>query len=244
MEATEKNTANTEGKTPKKAPKTFTKKTGILLLFLTLVVSVGAGYAAGKLYFWNNLDMKRVNEQLKYYQEEVKKDPSNKENRVVLGYTYYLKGDNEKAIKEFDVVLEQDKNYYDAHYNMGLVFLDEESYNEALKAFGKAVKIAPKDFKGHLQLGITYREMEMYDEALKSLETANKLSPTNSDIIYNIGTIYEAKKDYENAIAVYKEALGFDPLFEDAVNALDRLKDKDTSAQKQIDKDKETEGGK
>jgi tetratricopeptide (TPR) repeat protein len=230
MEAQEKK-PQVEEKAAKKAPKTFKKRTGILLLLLTLFVSVGTGYAAGKLYFWNNLDMKRVNEQLTYYKEEVRKDPSNMENRVILGYTYYLKGDNDEAIKQYDAVLDQDKNYYDAHYNMGLVFLDEERYNEALNAFGKAVKIAPKDFKAHIQLGITYREMEMYDESLKSLNEANKLSPTNADIIYTIGTVYEAQKDYKNAIEVYKEALSFDPLFEDAVNALDRLKDKDTKTE-------------
>ncbi len=229
MEA-EKVPQEVEGKPAKKKPKMFTKKTSILLLFLTLVFSVGTGYALGHFYFWNSIDMQRVNEQLEFYKEEVRKDPANLENRIILGYTYFLKGDNEKAIKEFDFVLEQDKNYYDAHYNLGLVFLDEERYNEALIEFEKTVKIAPKDFKGHVQMGITYRKMEEYDNATKSLETANKLAPTNADIIYEIGMVAEAKGDYDDAILIYKDALAYDPLYTDAVDALDRLKDKDTKA--------------
>lgn len=231
MEA-EKQPQEVEGKpAKKKQPKTFTLKQSILLLVLTLVITSGSGYALGHFYFWNEVDMKRVNEQLEYYKEQVRKDPANLENRIILGYTYYLKGDNEDAIKEFDYVLEQDKNYYDAHYNMGLVFIEEERYNEALLAFDKAVKIAPKDFKGHVQLGITYRYMEKYDEAMKSLETANQLSPASTDIIYQIGLVAEAKKDYKMAIDIYKEALQYDPLFEDAVVALDRIKDKDTETE-------------
>jgi tetratricopeptide (TPR) repeat protein len=229
MEA-EKVPQEVEGRTAKKKPKTFKKMTSFLLLFLTLVISVGSGYALGHFFFWNDIDMKRVNEQLTYYKEEVRKDPANLENRIVLGYTYYLKGDHEKAIKEFDYVLEQDKNYYDAHYNLGLVFLKEERYNEALIEFEKTVKIAPRDFKGHVQMGITYRELEEYDKAMKSLETANKLAPTNSDIIYQIGMVAEAQGEFENAIAIYKDALAYDPLYTDAVDALDRLKDKDTKA--------------
>jgi tetratricopeptide (TPR) repeat protein len=229
MEA-EKVPQEVEGRPSKKQPKTFTKKTSILLLFLTLVFSVGTGYALGHFYFWNDIDMKRVNEQLEFYKEEVRKDPANLENRIILGYTYFLKGDNEKAIKEFDFVLEQDKNYYDAHYNLGLVFLDEERYNEALIEFEKTVKIAPKDFKGHVQMGITYRELEEYDNATKALEQANKLAPTNADIIYQIGMVAEAKGNYDDAILIYKDALAFDPLYTDAVDALDRLKDKDTKA--------------
>ncbi|WP_342433003.1 tetratricopeptide repeat protein [Neobacillus sp. FSL H8-0543] len=227
---TEKIPQEVEGKTAKKQPRTFKKRTSVLLLLITLIISVGTGYALGHLYFWNDLDMKRVKEQLAYYKEEVRKDPANLQNRIVLGYTYFLKGDNEKAIKEFDFVLEQDKNYYDAHYNLGLVFLDEERYNEALIEFEKTVKIAPKDFKGHVQMGIAYRGLKEFDNATKALELANKLAPTNSDIIYQIGMVAEAKGDYEDAILIYKDALAYDPLYTDAVDALDRLKDKDTKA--------------
>ncbi len=215
---------------PEKQPKKFKKRTAFLLLFLTLAISIGTGYALGHFYFWNDIDMKRVNEQLDYYKEAVRKDPANLQNRIVLGYTYYLKGDNDEAIKQFDYVLEQDKNYYDAHYNIGLVFLDEERYNDALIEFEKCVKIAPKDYKGFVQQGIAYRGLKEYDKATKALEAANKLAPTNSDIIFQIGMVAEAQGKYQDAIDIYKDALQYDPLYKDALDALDRLKDKDTKA--------------
>jgi tetratricopeptide (TPR) repeat protein len=228
MEA--ENAPQVEGRPAKKMPKTFKKRTAFLLLLLSLIFSVGTGYALGHFYFWNSIDMKRVNDQLVYYKEEIRKDPTNLQNRIVLGYTYYLKGNNEEAIKQFYYVLDQDQNYYDAHYNLGLVYLDEERYNDALMEFEKTVKIAPRDFKGHIQRGITYRELKEYEKATKSLEEANKLAPTNADIIYQIGMVAEAQRKYVDAISIYKDALQYDPLYKDALDGLDRLKDKDTNA--------------
>jgi tetratricopeptide (TPR) repeat protein len=230
MEA-EKVPQEVEERPVKKQPKSFNKKTAFLLLLLSLIISVGTGYALGHFHFWNSIDMKRVNEQLVYYKEEVRKDPANLQNRIVLGYTYYLKGDNDEAIKQFYYVLDQDQNYYDAHYNLGLVYLDEERFNDALMEFEKTVKIAPRDFKGHIQMGIAYRELKEYDNATKSLEVANKLAPTNADIIYQIGMVAEAQGKYNDAISIYKDALQYDPLYKDALNGLDRLKDKDTKAE-------------
>lgn len=220
----EKTTQEAEEKRPKKRYKKFTIFQSILLLFLSFAIISSTGYALGHFYFWNDLDMKRVNEQLEYYKESIRVDPANLENRIILGYTYYLKGKNNDAIKEFNYVLDQDKNYYDAYYNLGLVYLDEKRYDDALSMFNKTVEIAPKDFKGHVQMGITYRHLEMFEKAIESLKKANELNPANSDIIYQIGLVAEDQGKYEEAISIYKDALQYDPLFKEAVTALDRLK--------------------
>lgn len=224
----EKVTQQVEEKLSKKKPKTFTILQSILLLFLSFAITSGGGYALGHYYFWNEIDMKRVNQQLEFYKEKVKIDPANLENRIILGYTYFLKGQNKDAIKEFMFVLDQDDSYYDAYYNLGLVYLSEKRYYEALSNFNKTVEIAPRDFKGHVQMGITYRHLGMYEEALQALYKANDLTPTNSDIIYQIGLVAEAKGEYELAVEIFKDALQYDPLYQEAVEALDRLKDYDT----------------
>lgn len=224
----EENVTQVEEKQVKKKPKTFSILQTFLLLLLSFAITSGGGYALGHYYFWNDLDMKRVNEQLDFYKERVRIEPSNHENRIILGYTYFLKGQNKEAIREFLFVLDQDDNYYDAYYNLGLVYLDEKRYNDALSNFHKTVQIAPRDFKGHVQMGIVYRHLGMYEEAMNSLTTANQLSPTNSDIIYQIGLVAEEKGDYELAVEIFKDALQFDPLYEEALVALNRLGDYDT----------------
>jgi len=194
-----------------------------MLIVLTLVVSMAGWYVVGKYFFWQDVDMKRINQQLEFLQKRVEAEPKNLNYRVGLGYTYFLQGDNEKAVRELNQVLEIDRNYYDAHYNLGLVYSDEGRLDDALETFQKAIEISPKDYKGHMQMGIVYRKLQMYDEAMESLARANKLMPRRADIVYEIGMVAEAKGDLEMAAGIYKDALTFDPLFKEAARALKRV---------------------
>lgn len=216
--------------TPSKVKKvkkdSFTKLQSVVLILLTLAISVGGWYGVGKVYFWSDLDMKRVDAQLGYLQQKVQTEPTDPKTRVELGYTYLLKGQNDKAIQELNQALLLDPKSFDAYYNLGLVLLNEERNNEALEKFQKAVDLSPKDFKGHLQKGVAYRNLGMYKEASVSLAQANKLLPGSADIIYETGRVAEAQGQKDAAIEIYKEALSYDPLFKDAVTALERVEKK------------------
>jgi len=202
----------------------FSPRKSFFLIFLTLVLSVGGWFAVGKYYFWNNIDATRVNQQLEFYKQKVQSEPNNAKARVDLGYTYFLKKNNEAAVKEFNQALVIDPKDFDAYYNMGLVYIDDKRYNEALSKLSKAVELSPRDYKGHLGMGIAYRNLKMFKEAKDSLTTANKLMPTNANIIYEIGKVAEDQGDKDLAIEIYKEVLKFDPLYKSAIDALEHLK--------------------
>lgn len=210
----------------------FTKLQAFLLIFATLVVCVVGGYFVSEKYLWTNADEERIDQQLEYYKAKVKAEPNDAENRVNLGYTYFLKGDNSDAIKQLKMAVELDKEYFGAYFNLGLVYLDDERYNDALKQAQKAVDLAPRNFKSHLIAGMTYRELEMYKEADKSLKEALKIAPTNCDVITEIGRVAEDQGKFEDAEKFYKEALSYDPLYKAASEGLERIdgkvKDKDS----------------
>ncbi|MCT8137713.1 tetratricopeptide repeat protein [Anaerobacillus sp. CMMVII] len=218
-----KNTRYNETEKQSHFKKKFTILQTIGLLTITLLFSTGGGVALGNIYFWNSEDMKRINEQLEFYQEKVNNDPANLEDRIVLGYTHFLKGNNNQAVNEFKYVIDIDENYFDAYYNLGFVYLDEKKYYEALSMFNKTVQIAPADFKGHLQMGIAQRHLNMYDAAIASFQEANRLAPANANIIFQIGLVAEDMGDYENASEIFKDVLNYDPLFQKAIDALERV---------------------
>lgn len=197
------------------------------ILLLTLVVSVGTGYFVSQKYFWSNLDMNRVNEQLAHYKSLVDQNPNDPQNRINLGYTYFVKGENDNAIKQLKIALDLDKKNFDAYLNLSIVYNDQENYNEALKMVQKAVDLAPRDYKGQMQKGIVYREMKMYEDALTALNEANRLMPGNVDIIYQIGLIAEEQGMPNEAADIYKDALSYDPLHKPALEGLDRVASKD-----------------
>jgi tetratricopeptide (TPR) repeat protein len=223
-----------EPEVPSKKPKSLKNKKfkwwqSLTILLLTLVVSVGTGYYISQKYFWSDIDLNRAQEQLKYYKSLVDQNPNEPQNRINLGYTYFVTGDNDNAIKQLKIALDLDKKSFDAYLNLSIVYNDEKNFDEALKMAQKAVDLAPRDYKGQMQKGIVYREMKMYEDALKSLNEANRLMPGNVDIIYQIGLIAEEQGMSQEAADIYKDALGYDPLHKPSLEGLDRVASKDTN---------------
>nr|WP_263324846.1 tetratricopeptide repeat protein [Neobacillus sp. Marseille-Q6967] len=211
----------------KKVKKTKTEKFNwwqtLLILFLTLGVSIGAGFYISDKYFWSDFDKNQLKEQFQHYKNQVEAEPNNPEHRVNLGYSYYLLGKNDEAIKQFKVALDLDKNYYDAYLNLGIVYNEEERLDEALKMATKAAEIAPRDYKANLLKGTAYRKLKLYDEAIETLSKANELMPGNTDIITELGRVAEEQGDIKNAEELFKEALNYDPLYKPALEGLDRV---------------------
>lgn len=207
----------------KEKSKYFTKLHAFLILFATLIVSVGGGYFISDKYIWSNTDHTRIDEQIKYYKALVDDKPNDPEHHVNLGYSYFLKGDNNNAIKQLKVATDLDSKYFGAYFNLGLVYIDEKRYDDALKMSQKAVELGPRNFKAHLLEGMVYRNLKMYDEANKSLKEALKIMPTNTDIITEIGKVAEDQGKKTEAEKFYKEALTYDPLYKPATEGLERV---------------------
>lgn len=205
----------------------FTWWQSSLLLVGTLVICLVAGYFISDRFLWDNTDSKQIEEQLKFYKGEVKKNPNDPESRVQLGYAYFLDKDYDEAIKQFKTAKSLDKNYFDAYLNLSIVYDRQDRIDDALQNAIKATEISPRDYKGHLMKGKSYRKLKMYKEANEALAEADRLNVGNTDTIYEIGLVAEDQGKKEEAEAIYKEALAYDPLFKPALNALDRLTSKD-----------------
>jgi tetratricopeptide (TPR) repeat protein len=223
----EKEIRHEPGKKGKKEKKSKKEKFNwwqtLLILFMTLGISVGAGYFISDKYFWSDFDQNQLKKQFEHYKNQVDAQPNDPQHRVNLGYSYFLLGKNEEAIKQFKVALDLDKNFYDAYLNLGIVYLEEERLDEGLKMASKASEIAPRDYKSQLLKGTAYRKLKMYDESLETLSKANELMPGNTDIITELGKVAEDQGDKKNAEELFKEALNYDPLYKPALEGLDRV---------------------
>lgn len=208
---------------PGKTPKYFTVLQAIILSLATIILTSGIWYGVWYFYSDHMLDQKRIDAQLEYYKKQVEIDPNKVENHINLGYTYFLKKDDDRAVNEFNKVLEINKNFWGAYYNLGLVYDDQNRLDDSLEMFKKATELNPRDGKSFLQLGIAYRKLKMYDNSLSALTRADRLLQGNVEVIYQIGQLAEAEGKKQEAIQIYKDALRFDPLYKDAADALKRL---------------------
>lgn len=197
----------------------------LILLVGTLAICLSAGYYISEKYLWNQKD-DEIAKQLTYNKRLVEQKPNDPSLRVQLGYTYFLKGDNDNAIKEYKTAKNLDKNFYAAYLNLAIVYDQENRTDDALQMATKAAKLAPQDYKSLLLKARSYRKLKMYKEATTALEQANRFKPGNTDIIYETGLVAEDQGKIKEAEEIYKESLSYDPTFKPAIKALDRLKSK------------------
>lgn len=203
--------------------KSFTLIQAIAVILVSAMVFVGAGFAVGKTFFWKTLEDTRLDQQLAFYKAKVEAQPKVAENRVNLGYTYYLKGENKEALQHLKIATEIDPKYADAFYNVGLVYREQNSFDEALEFFSKAAKLAPRDYKHFLQMGVVYNAQGKYKDAITALNRANEEKPGSADVIYQIGIAAEKSGDKDGARELYTTAVNYDPNFKEAKDALAKL---------------------
>lgn len=196
-----------------------------ILLVGTLIICLSAGYYVSAKYLWNN-NNDQLTKQLKYYQAKVDQKPNDSQLRVQLGYTYYLKGDDQNAIKQLQTAKNLDSKNYNAYLNLGIVYDKENQNDKFLEVATKAVKLAPQDYKAQLMAGRAYRKLKMYKKASDALDKAIRLKPGNTDTIYEAGMVAEDQGQIKEAENIYKETLTFDPTYKPALQALERLKSK------------------
>ena len=114
-------------------------------------------------------------------------------------------GDLEEARSLFLEVINKQPELANAHINIGIIFIENKSFDEAENAFNRALKLNPNNIYALNQLGFLYRKQGEFSKAKTSYEKAIDI---NSDYAYahlNLGILYDLYLyDLENAIKQYK----------------------------------------
>src|SRR5207244_10783671 len=94
---------------------------------------------------------------------------------------------------------------------------------EAGRRYGELVRQAPKDSALHTSRAGALGALGRYDEAVEHLRVAIELEPLNPEAYQNRAAIYERQGKRRAAIAEYRTALRYNPQYEPAKQALQRL---------------------
>ncbi len=220
------NVQPTQDVTPPNQPKSgMSPVTGLIVILLCTVLFAGAFLGIGKLFFWNNYSKdSKLDVELKQNLEKVQNDPNNASNHINLGWSYFLKGENERAVAEYKKALALDPKNYAANYDMGQAYMSLKQYDKAITSLKEAISVVPNTFPPHLNLAISYYKTNHFDEALKELELSYKYNPGNPETFYWRGMVYEKQNRLEDAYNAYGDAISFSPKYKEAQDAYARLK--------------------
>lgn len=93
------------------------------------------------------------------YQNAIDIDPRKKGAYLSIALYYHMNGNLSKAREEYLDVIRRFPQYPVAHFNLGLLYLEQDSVKKAYQCFNNTVKVDPTNGDAYLYRGITYKVM-------------------------------------------------------------------------------------
>jgi len=129
----------------------------------------------------------------------VKKEQLDAKERYNKGFSFQTLGFIQEAIEEYNQVIIQDPNHFNAHFDLGVLYLLKGIFTFAMEEFQKALKINPNSIETRKKIAFTLREMGHLNESVREYQEIMILDPEEVKIHLELADIYEVMGDYENA---------------------------------------------
>ena len=141
--------------------------------------------------------------------------------KVLLGWTYKVTGDYDKAMEIFTSALKQaeelgDKRGMSANINnIGVIYMNKGDYDKALDYYERSFEISEElgDKRGMANIGSIYENKGDYDKALdyyeRSLEISEELGDKDGigSSLVGIGIVYSNRGDDDKALDYFTRSL-------------------------------------
>jgi tetratricopeptide (TPR) repeat protein len=162
---------------------------------------------------------------LNFFQSCVERDPDNVDAYIVLGKLSTVRN-RRLAEKYFANALRPDTTDYHALFAMAYFYHQTDQLDKAAEYYRKVIILHPQEPDPQQNLGLLYLERNQLEEAFRHFNMCIKIDATNAACYYYRGVVHEARKRRNEAVADYRQALVFDPGYENAREALTLLGEK------------------
>ena len=134
------------------------------------------------------LEQFKPEEAAKTFKQVTDKDPNFALGQIDLALASYFDAKLPAAEEAARTAIKLIPNSPHAHYILGLVLKNQNSYDEAIKEFTKVVEIDPKDATTNIQIGQIYSAQQKYEQAIPFYQRGLDNEPYNATAAYNLGT--------------------------------------------------------
>ncbi len=171
-------------------------------------------YFLGKLYFY----IKDYKKSLVYLDQAIRVDNFYAKPYFTKGMVFLETDQPDKAVRNFQIAVERDPEFYDAYIQLGLVFAGK-SDSLAIAYYNNALRLNPGSYEADYGKAMFYQEngkpekaMGIYREMLKK---GNNRLP---EIYFNMGYVnMNIYGEYLDAIQNFDSAVSLNPKYVDAL---------------------------
>lgn len=164
---------------------------------------------------------KKYDEAIAAFQDFLQKNPSVYQVRINIGNCYKEKGEFDKALEQYNLVIEEVKNVKadmkeddavaKALAATGEVYLKKEDYETAQSYLLQAIELYPKDETLAYNIGEIYFSSGKMDESIKYLEMATQIKEDWAKPYLKLGYVHLNKAEYSKSIEYFNKFLEIEP---------------------------------
>jgi tetratricopeptide (TPR) repeat protein len=150
-------------------------------------------------------------EQIRFYSEAIRLNPSYAEAFNNRGIARGEKGDLEGESGDYDEAIRLKPDYADAFYNRGIARRRKGDMEGAISDYDEAIRLKPDYVDAFYNRGIARRRKGDLEGAIADYGEAIRLKPDNAVAFNNRGTARGIMGDLEGAIVDFNEAIRLEP---------------------------------
>lgn len=153
----------------------------------------------------------KIVESISELEKVINRDSSDITSRSLLGLAYMLLGDENKAERHFNVILEDQPENVETNYRLGVLYRGQNKHTDAKKLLEKASRMQSNNLMIKEELIKCYIESKDYPRAENALNTLLNSKNVSTDkkfyFLEQLGDVYLEQKKQKLAITVYSKAL-------------------------------------
>jgi tetratricopeptide (TPR) repeat protein len=151
--------------------------------------------------------VQRYQEAIEFANKALKINENIAKAYFIKGSVYRESGDTTRAISSLETVVEQDKNYADAYFDLGVLYASRKN-PIALEYYNNVLRIDPARAPARYARAKLLQDLGKIDDAIKEYEAILADNANCDDCFYNMGALYlEVKKNPKKALESFNKAL-------------------------------------
>jgi tetratricopeptide (TPR) repeat protein len=144
-------------------------------------------------------------------EEAIEKSPMDLELRLALAQQYRMWGQENKALQEYEELLEMDPKHKIAYNDLGYLFSDMGDFKTALYMLDKYQELAPDEPNPHDSKGEILLFAGKFTEAAEEYKNALAIMPGYYSSAFKLSEIYTELGDKEKAFRYLNQGLKYVP---------------------------------
>lgn len=109
----------------------------------------------------------------------------------------------------FKEAIAKDENFWEAYYNLGILYFNKKQYDQALNQFNTIISSLPEFDKPYYSRGLIYEKLKNHDLALKDFKKVIEINPDDPTAYVAVakidilkGDLVEAKINIDTSLAI------------------------------------------